>query len=100
MVLSMDAVFVGRGGAGLSPWETEEDARLPPEHSAAVRGPRPVTLETDQVDEVRHTWSDRSLTPRTTMTNTEIPMNAKPAGAPAGPVEEAAAEPAASSLLG
>ena len=27
-------------------------------------------------------------------------MNAKPAGAPAGPVEEAAAEPAASSLLG
>jgi hypothetical protein len=100
MVLSMDAVFVGRGGTGFSPWETEEDARLAPEHSAAVRGPRPVTLETDQVYEVRHTWSDRSLTPRTTMTNTEISMNAKPAGAPAGPVEEAAAEPAASSLLG
>src|SRR4051812_37092959 len=34
------------------------------------------------------------------MTNTEIPMNAEPAGAPERFVEEAAAEPAASSLLG
>jgi hypothetical protein len=47
----------GPGSTGLSLWETEEDARLAPERSAAVRGPRPVTLETDQVYEVQHTWS-------------------------------------------